>query len=145
MTVHLPQFLGQKSRSCLTCTFPSLTEHLLCWPVLTTTKSNAVIQEALRIHPNTGTIIERKAPSEGVVIDGYSIPGGTTVGVNAWVLHRNKDIFGADVDKFRPERWLEASEEKRLEMSRYLFSVSDGSPLEDPRIIQLEIELPLTP
>lgn len=84
---------------------------------------NAVIQETLRVHPNTGTILERRAPQGGVVLDGISIPGGTTVGVNAWVLHREKRVYGADADAFRPERWLEASEEERLEMSRCLFSV----------------------
>ncbi|KAI1463443.1 benzoate 4-monooxygenase cytochrome P450 [Daldinia caldariorum] len=88
---------------------------------------NAVIQETLRIHPNTGTIIERKAPREGVIIDGYQIPGGTTVGVNAWVLHQNKNVYGEDVDQFRPERWIEATEEKGLEMSRCLFSFGAGT------------------
>lgn len=85
---------------------------------------NAVIQETLRIHPNTGTIIERKVPGNGAVIDGYFIPGGTIVGVNAWVLHRNEQVYGKDIDVFRPERWLDATQEQRLEMSRNLFSVS---------------------
>ncbi|KAL7624947.1 hypothetical protein AAE478_004161 [Parahypoxylon ruwenzoriense] len=88
---------------------------------------NAVIQETLRVHPNTGTIIERKAPQGGVTIDDYYIPGGTTVGVNAWVLHRDKHVFGEDIDQFRPERWLEASEEKGLEMSRCSFSFGAGT------------------
>ncbi|KAI1389365.1 benzoate 4-monooxygenase cytochrome P450 [Hypoxylon trugodes] len=88
---------------------------------------NAVIQETLRVHPNTGTIIERKAPQEGATIDGYYIPGGTTVGVNAWVLHHDQTIFGKDADEFRPERWLEASEEKRLEMNQCLFSFGAGT------------------
>jgi len=82
-----------------------------------------VIQETLRIHPNTGTIIERKVPAGGATIDGYYLPEGTTVGVNAWVLHRNKDIYGNDAEVFRPERWLEATSEKRAEMSRCLFTV----------------------
>lgn len=84
-----------------------------------------MIQETLRIHPNTGTILERKVPREGAVIDDCQLPGGTIVGVNAWVLHRKKSIFGEDVDVFRPERWLEATEEKRLEMNRHLFTVGD--------------------
>lgn len=89
--------------------------------------SNAVIQETLRTHPNTGTILERKAPPGGVTIDGYYIPGGVIVGVNAWVLHRD-GIFGQDPDKFRPERWLEASEADRTRMNQCLFSVSAPIP-----------------
>lgn len=91
-----------------------------------TTNSNAVIHETLRIHPNTGTILERRAPPQGVVLDGFRIPGGTTVGVNAWVLHRDSEVYGPDAHVFRPERWLEEgtrSEEERLEMRRCLFSV----------------------
>lgn len=85
---------------------------------------NAIIQETLRIHPNTGTILERRAPApHGAVIDGYRVPAGTVVGVNAWVLHRDRGVYGADADAFRPERWLEADEEARVEMSRCLFSV----------------------
>lgn len=85
---------------------------------------NATIQETLRIHPNTGTILERRAPApHGAVIDGCRVPAGTVVGVNAWVLHRDRGVYGADADAFRPERWLEADEEARVEMSRCLFSV----------------------
>ena len=84
---------------------------------------DAIINEALRIHPNTGLILERVVPPEGATIDGYTIPGGTIVGVNAWVIHRDAEIFGEDVLEFRPERWLEASEKKASEMKRNLFSV----------------------
>lgn len=33
-------------------------------------------------------------------------PAQTVVGANSWVIHQDKDIFGADADTFRPERWL---------------------------------------
>lgn len=84
----------------------------------------AVILETLRIHPNTGTIIERIVPQNGATIDGYYLLGGTIVGVNAWVLHCNTEIYGKDVDVFRPERWLEAGNEKRIAMEKYIFTVS---------------------
>ncbi|KAI3324021.1 cytochrome P450 oxidoreductase [Xylariaceae sp. AK1471] len=88
---------------------------------------NAVIQETLRVHPNTGTIIERKVPSGGVLIDGYHMPPNTIVGVNAWVLHRNRKIYGEDAEAFRPERWIEASDAQLLEMNRCLFSFGAGA------------------
>ena len=37
----------------------------------------------------------------------------TVVSTSAWAVHRNKDIYGEDVEKFRPERW---NEEKKAGM-----------------------------
>ena len=63
-------------------------------------------------------------PPEGATIDGYELPGGTLVGVNTWVLHRNTEIFGRDVNVFRAERWLEADKEVLQGMKQNLFTVS---------------------
>jgi cytochrome P450 len=82
-----------------------------------------VIHETLRFHPNTGLILERVVPKEGAVIDGYALPAGTIVGVNAWTIHFDKSIYGEDVDVFRPERWLETCDAKVAEMKRFIFSV----------------------
>lgn len=82
-----------------------------------------MINETLRMHANTGLILERIVPEGGTTIDGHTIPVGTVIGVNAWVIHRNKKVFGEDVDVFRPERWLEADEENLVEMHKNLFSV----------------------
>ncbi len=84
----------------------------------------AVINEALRIHPSTGTILERYVPAEGVVLHGQFIPAGTTIGVNAWVMNRNKEVFGDDVEEFRPERWIDNPLEKVQGMKKNLLTVS---------------------
>lgn len=62
-------------------------------------------------------------PAEGAIIDGFKIPGGTIVGINPWVIHRNTEIYGEDADVFRPERWLDAPEAEIENMKRNLFSV----------------------
>ena len=49
-----------------------------------------LVQETLRIQSNTGTLIERKVLREVTIIDGYQLPGGTTVGIILWVLNRNR-------------------------------------------------------
>ncbi|KAK7993614.1 hypothetical protein PG989_006995 [Apiospora arundinis] len=87
---------------------------------------DAVIYESLRIHGNLGLINERVIPPEGAIIDGYHIPGGTVVGINPWVMHRNTEIFGEDIDTFRPERWLEGPQRDIIEMRRNLFSFGAG-------------------
>lgn len=77
---------------------------------------DAVIQESFRVHPAAGLILERVVPPQGLDIVGNFIPGGTIVGCNAWVLHRRPEVFGSDVDTFRPERWLDAKPEQLKEM-----------------------------
>ena len=46
----------------------------------------------------------------------------TVVGINSWVAHRNESVFGADVDKFIPERWL-VDDEHYKRMDRYFMAV----------------------
>ncbi|KAL1881314.1 hypothetical protein Daus18300_001167 [Diaporthe australafricana] len=67
---------------------------------------DACIKEAFRVHPAPGLPMERIVPPQGADIAGRFVPGGTIVGCSAWVYHRNKSIFGEDVDVYRPERWL---------------------------------------
>lgn len=86
----------------------------------------ACIKEAFRLHPATRWFPERVVPPPGHTICGEHIPGGTIVGVSAWVLHRNTDIFGDDVDVFRPERWLSGETGKVREMDRMLSQFGSG-------------------
>jgi cytochrome P450 len=86
----------------------------------------AVIKEAMRLHPSTGLIMERHVPSEGAIICGKKIPAGTVVGINAWVVHRNPEVF-EDPDSFTPERWLNSSSEKLKEMEQSFFVFGSGA------------------
>lgn len=67
---------------------------------------DACVKEAFRLHPAPGLPLERIVPLQGVEIAGAFVKGGTIVGCSAWVIHRRKEIFGEDVEVFRPERWL---------------------------------------
>lgn len=68
--------------------------------------------------------ITRLVPPEGAEIGGKKFPGGTRVAINGWVLHRSKEIFGADPKVFRPKRWLEGDAKN---MERYMFQFGGGS------------------
>ena len=68
---------------------------------------DAVIREALRILPGVSMTMERFVPEGGYPLpNGDFLPQGTIVGMNPYVLGRNKSVYGEDVDEFRPERWL---------------------------------------
>ena len=103
----------------------------------------AVLKEAMRYHPSTGFIMERHVPKRGATICGVEIPGGTIVGINSWVVHRDKAVFGEDADEFRPERWLEADEERLKSMERSFFVVSLPllMTLKDALLIHCSLEL----
>ncbi|KAJ5192417.1 hypothetical protein N7449_008559 [Penicillium cf. viridicatum] len=72
----------------------------------------AVMKEALRVHPATGFPMFRVVPQGGEVLAGQFFPEGTNVGVNSWVSHYDTNIYGPDAATFRPERWLEADEQQ---------------------------------
>ena len=88
---------------------------------------DACIKEAFRLHPAAGLPLERVVPPQGVEICGEHIPGGTIVGCNAWVIHRRLEVFGADVDVYRPERWIEAGKEERKNMEGTMFQFGMGA------------------
>ncbi|CAG8983309.1 hypothetical protein HYALB_00007437 [Hymenoscyphus albidus] len=67
---------------------------------------DACVKESFRLHPAAGLPVERVVPEPGLEIAGVFVKGGTIVGCNAWVVHRRPEIFGEDVETFRPERWL---------------------------------------
>ncbi|KAH9215294.1 cytochrome P450 [Leptodontidium sp. 2 PMI_412] len=85
-----------------------------------------VIKEALRVHPATGFHLGRVVPNGGANIAGRFFPEGAIVGINAWVAHANKSVFGADASEFRPERWLEDKDNSKR-MDRYCFMFGQGA------------------
>ncbi|KAJ5353128.1 cytochrome P450 pisatin demethylase [Penicillium brevicompactum] len=87
----------------------------------------AVFKEAFRVHPGTGYPLFRTVPKGGEVIAGQFFPEGVNVGVNSWVSHYDKDIFGQDADIFRPERWLESNKEQLIAMEQNYMPFGAGS------------------
>lgn len=88
----------------------------------------ACLKEAMRVRPAVGVNITRLIPQGGAEIDGTWLPGGTSVAVNGWVLHKDRKIFGDDTDDYRPERWLK-DEDSAKKMERYMFQFGGGSHL----------------
>lgn len=87
---------------------------------------DACVKEAFRMHPPPAVDLERVVPKGGATICGEQIAGGTIVSCNAWVVHRDQEIFGQDVETYRPERWLEDPERAKV-MGSTLFQFGMGS------------------
>ncbi|KAK4173679.1 putative cytochrome P450 pisatin demethylase [Triangularia setosa] len=71
---------------------------------------DACVKEAFRLHPAPGLPMERIVPEPGLEIAGNWVKGGTIVGCNAWVLHRDEKVWGTDAEEYRPERWVDGVE-----------------------------------
>lgn len=87
----------------------------------------ASIKESQRLHSAIGMSVPRVVPPEGATIEGHLLPGGTVAGINPWVLHRNRSVFGDDADNFRPQRYIEAPAAKRKEMDSADFTFGGAS------------------
>jgi cytochrome P450 len=86
----------------------------------------ACIKESARLKPSNNIMAERFVNSADTVIAGVSIPRGTIVAMNTAGLNTDSNIWGSDVEVFRPERWLEASEEQKVRMHRANLTFSAG-------------------
>lgn len=100
---------------------------------------DSCIKEGLRMTPAIGIPLERVAPEGGIELCGKYFKCGTVLGVNAWVVHMDKEVYGRDAVLWRPERWIEASEDKRKEMERALFAVSSSA---SPQLLQCQWDFP---
>ena len=77
----------------------------------------AIIKEGLRIMPPAVGAMFKQVPPGGDVIDDKYLPEGTQIGGPLYAVQRSKEIYGLDADIFRPERWIEASTGKVIEMT----------------------------
>jgi cytochrome P450 len=67
---------------------------------------NAVIKETMRLNPTIISTLPRTLDTElSIPKLGFSLPKGTTVGMQNYVHHRDPEIF-TDAESFNPERWL---------------------------------------
>ncbi|XP_035776118.1 cytochrome P450 4c21-like [Anopheles albimanus] len=63
-----------------------------------------VLKESLRLAPS-GPNIARQAFRD-VEIGGLAIPSGSLIALSIYAMHRRKDIWGPDADRFDPDRFL---------------------------------------
>ncbi|KAF1737478.1 Pisatin demethylase [Beauveria bassiana] len=78
----------------------------------------AVIKESLRMWPPVSGLGFKLVPPGGEHINGFFVPGGTEIGQAFLAVGRSRQIWGADADVFRPERWLCASHADLTKMNK---------------------------
>ncbi|KAJ2956900.1 hypothetical protein NQZ79_g7326 [Umbelopsis isabellina] len=73
------------------------------------------IKEALRLCPSVTQLPSRYVASDFRTAEGYFIPKGSRAMLNIYALHHNKKYWGDDVEMFRPERFDEFVNGKKLD------------------------------
>ncbi len=68
---------------------------------------DACINEGLRLHSTSSLGLPRVVPEDGMTVMGHYFPAGTILSVPSYSIHRDKQIWGEDVEAYRPERWFE--------------------------------------
>ncbi|PFH49587.1 hypothetical protein AMATHDRAFT_147425 [Amanita thiersii Skay4041] len=68
---------------------------------------DACINEALRIHSTSALGLPRIVPQGGLTVLGQYFPEDTVLSVPSYTIHRDPNVWGEDVEAYRPERWFE--------------------------------------
>jgi cytochrome P450 len=71
----------------------------------------ACIKEGLRILPPATGANFKAVPPGGDILAGKFIPAGTQIGSSHLSIQHSTVTFGPDAELFRPERWLDASDD----------------------------------
>mmetsp|Transcript_38822 Transcript_38822/g.112143 ORF Transcript_38822/g.112143 Transcript_38822/m.112143 type:complete len:545 (-) Transcript_38822:197-1831(-) len=97
----------------------------------------AVLSEVLRLYPSV-PFDAKTAARDDTLPDGTFVPRGSGVAYNIYSMGRDRAIWGADAEEFRPERWLEMEEVP----SNYDYPVFNAGPREclGRRLAQVEMK-----
>ncbi|TID28319.1 hypothetical protein CANINC_002496 [Pichia inconspicua] len=93
---------------------------------------HAVLNETFRVHAAIPGQEPRVVPEKGLLFQGneicpmVKIPGGTTITMQPWSLHRVRSVF-PDPEKFDPQRWIDASPEQLKVMRAHLMQFGAGT------------------
>ncbi|KAL7277160.1 hypothetical protein ACG7TL_009006 [Trametes sanguinea] len=86
----------------------------------------AVVHETLRLYPPVPSGMNRRVPhgTHGVMLGPYFVPGGTSMFLHPYSLHRDPRYFSPFTTSFWPERWLVAA--NRLSLDEGLKYAPEG-------------------
>jgi cytochrome P450 len=92
----------------------------------------AVVREAVRYLPGVSLGLERYVPAGGQRLRSHpegspdsSVPQGTILAFNPYIINRNREVWGPDSHDFRPERWLRGEDESEQAFARRLRAMND--------------------
>lgn len=87
---------------------------------------DGVLKESIRHRPSSKSSMKKSVTSAGMTVAGHYLPARTVVKWQLDAFQNDRDIYGEDVEEFRPERWLVADSyaRKRMEQALLAFNIS---------------------
>jgi benzoate 4-monooxygenase len=80
------------------------------------------IDEGMRMHSTSAIGLPRiVANGPGVDFDDVHFPPGTVLSVPSYTIHHLEEIWGPDVEEFRPDRWLELNSRQKVAFNPFSF------------------------
>lgn len=89
--------------------------------------THSIFAETLRLYPPVPFEL-KECTIPTTFPDGTYLPRGSVVIWVPWSLGRSHDIWGAESEEFKPERWLDSSGAIGLQKSAYEFPVFNAGP-----------------
>ncbi|KAJ5720365.1 uncharacterized protein N7483_008299 [Penicillium malachiteum] len=74
------------------------------------------IDEGMRLHSTSAIGLPRLVTDSGlgVEFDGFFFPPGTVLSVPSYTIHHMAEIWGEDVEEFKPDRWLNLTPRQKI-------------------------------
>jgi cytochrome P450 len=85
----------------------------------------ACVQEVLRLWPSSPALFPRVVGKQGIMFGDKLAPAGVEVTSSAWLIQRDKELYGADAEYFNPDRWMDPEQAKLY--NKYLFAFGYGA------------------
>ncbi|CZR64190.1 related to cytochrome P450 67 [Phialocephala subalpina] len=79
------------------------------------------IDEGMRLHSTSAISLPRRVTSEGVEFDGVRFPTGTVLSVRSYTIHYLEEIWGPDVNEFKPDRWLSLNTRQKRALNPFSY------------------------
>jgi benzoate 4-monooxygenase len=80
------------------------------------------IDEAMRLHSTSAIGLPRLvADNGGVEFDSFYFPPGTVLSVPSYTIHHMREIWGDDVEEFKPDRWLNLSARQKTAFNPFSY------------------------
>jgi benzoate 4-monooxygenase len=81
------------------------------------------IDEAMRLHSTSAIGLPRLVAEKGAGVDfeGFYFPPGTVLSVPSYTIHHMREIWGDDVEEFKPDRWLNLSARQKTAFNPFSY------------------------